>query len=132
MVRNSANLCPPWWRRVTRYGCSITWATAKPTSRSAKQTPQKPEDDTRSEALEFLVDTVGDLINERGSDEKLWGSMVKQTMQRRRPGFNESFYGYRSFMEFSAQRIPGFIAPRPPTRIAPRSKQDLRHHLPTP
>ena len=80
---------------------AIKQATAKPTSRSAKQTPQKPEDDTRSEALEFLVDTVGDLINERGSDEKLWGSMVKQTMQRRRPGFNESFYGYRSFMEFS-------------------------------
>ena len=49
--------------------------------------------------LAFLVDTVEDLINERGSDEKLWGSMVKPTMQRRRPGFNESAYGYRSFKE---------------------------------
>ena len=53
----------------------------------------------RIEVLEFLVDTVEELINERGSDEKLWGSMVKPTMQRRRPGFNESYYGYRSFKE---------------------------------
>ena len=73
-------------------------ATAKPAAQ-AKKTAQKPEDDKRIEALEFLVDTVEDLINERGSDEKLWGSMVKPTMQRRRPGFNESSYGYRSFKE---------------------------------
>jgi hypothetical protein len=39
------------------------------------------------------------LIAERGSDEKIWGSMVKSTMQRRRPGFTESAYGYRSFRE---------------------------------
>ena len=58
-----------------------------------------PAGDRRLEVLEFLVDTVEDLINERGSDEKLWGSMVKPTMQRRRPGFNESSYGYRSFKE---------------------------------
>lgn len=32
-------------------------------------------------------------------NEKIWGSMVKSTMQRRRPGFNESAYGYRSFKE---------------------------------
>ena len=73
-------------------------ATAKPAAQ-AKKTAQKPEDDKRIEVLEFLVDTVEDLINERGSDEKLWGSMVKPTMQRRRPGFNESSYGYRSFKE---------------------------------
>ena len=73
-------------------------ATAKPAAQ-AKKAAQKPEDDKRIEALEFLVDTVEDLINERGSDEKLWGSMVKPTMQRRRPGFNESSYGYRSFKE---------------------------------
>ena len=49
--------------------------------------------------MDFLVETVEGLISERGSDEKIWGSMVKTTMQRRRPGFNESFYGYRSFRE---------------------------------
>jgi uncharacterized protein (TIGR00288 family) len=78
---------------------SIKQATAKPVASAAKKTAQKPEDDKRLDVLEFLVDTVEDLINERGSDEKLWGSMVKQIMQRRRPGFNESYYGYRSFKE---------------------------------
>ena len=73
-------------------------AIAKPAAQ-AKKAAQKPEDNKRLEVLEFLVDTVEDLINERGSDEKLWGSMVKPTMQRRRPGFNESSYGYRSFKE---------------------------------
>jgi uncharacterized protein (TIGR00288 family) len=65
----------------------------------AKPTEAKGEEDKKQEAMEFLVETVEGLISERGSDEKIWGSMVKTTMQRRRPGFNESFYGYRSFRE---------------------------------
>ncbi len=66
---------------------------------AAKPAEAKGEEDKRQEAMDFLVETVEGLISERGSDEKLWGSMVKTTMQRRRPGFNESFYGYRSFRE---------------------------------
>jgi uncharacterized LabA/DUF88 family protein len=65
----------------------------------AKAGEIKGGEDKRQEALDFLVETVEGLITERGSDEKLWGSMVKTTMQRRRPGFNESFYGYRSFRD---------------------------------
>ena len=53
----------------------------------------------RQEAIDFLVETIEALASERGDDEKLWGSMVKQTMKRRRPGFNESSCGYRSFRE---------------------------------
>jgi len=66
---------------------------------TAKPTEAKSEDDKKQEAMDFLVETVEGLISERGSDEKLWGSMVKPTMQRRRPGFTESYYGYRSFKE---------------------------------
>ena len=66
---------------------------------AAKPAEAKGEEDRRQEAMDFLVETVEGLISERGSDEKIWGSMVKTTMQRRRPGFNESFYGYRSFRE---------------------------------
>lgn len=60
----------------------------------------------RQEALDFIIETVEGLTKERGEEEKLWGSMVKQTMKRRRPGFNESYYGYRSFKELviDAQR----------------------------
>ena len=83
---------------------------AKKAPAKAKATAAKPaeakEEDKRQEALDFLVETVEGLISERGSDEKIWGSMVKTTMQRRKPGFNESFYGYRSFRELmeDAQR----------------------------
>ncbi len=74
-------------------------APAKVKAETAKPTEVKVEDDKKQEAMDFLVETVEGLISERGSDEKLWGSMVKTTMQRRKPGFNESFYGYRSFRD---------------------------------
>jgi uncharacterized protein (TIGR00288 family) len=66
---------------------------------AAKPTEAKGEEDKKQDAMDFLVETVEGLISERGSDEKLWGSMVKPTMQRRKPGFTESYYGYRSFKE---------------------------------
>jgi uncharacterized protein (TIGR00288 family) len=79
---------------------------AKPVAGAAKPTETKSGEDKRQEALDFLVETVEGLISERGSDEKIWGSMVKPIMQRRRPGFTESAYGYRSFKELveDAQR----------------------------
>ncbi len=72
----------------------------------AKLPAVRTEDEKRQEALDFIVETVEALIAERGSDEKIWGSMVKTTMQRRMPGFTESSYGYRSFKELveDAQR----------------------------
>ena len=63
-----------------------------------KPTEEKPEPSKREEALDLLVETVEALIAERG-DEKIWGSMVKPTLQRRKPGFTESYYGYRSFRD---------------------------------
>ena len=43
------------------------------------------------------METVEDLLEERGEEEKVWGSMVKQTLKRRKPGFNESYHGFRNF-----------------------------------
>ena len=74
-------------------------APAKKKAEAAKPAEDKGDEDKKQEAMDFLVETVEGLISERGSDEKLWGSMVKPTMQRRRPGFNETYYGYRSFKE---------------------------------
>lgn len=53
--------------------------------------------DKQQEALDLVLDTVEALVDERGEDETIWGSMVKQTLKRRKPGFNETFYGFRSF-----------------------------------
>jgi uncharacterized protein (TIGR00288 family) len=57
----------------------------------------KKEDDKKQEALDLVVETVEALLEERGGDEKTWGSMVKQAIKRRQPGFSESYYGFRSF-----------------------------------
>jgi uncharacterized protein (TIGR00288 family) len=48
-------------------------------------------------AFEQVLETIDDLFEERGDEDKLWGSMVKQALKRRKPGFNESYHGFRSF-----------------------------------
>ena len=57
----------------------------------------KGEDERRQEALDLITETVDALMSERGAADKVWGSMVKQALKRRRPGFSESYYGFRSF-----------------------------------
>jgi uncharacterized protein (TIGR00288 family) len=81
-------------------------AAGKASTKEIKPAESNSDDDRRTELFDFLIGTVEALIAERGSDEKIWASMVKSTMQRRRPGFNESTYGYRSFKELveDAQR----------------------------
>ena len=49
------------------------------------------------EALDLVVETVAHLFDERGAKDTIWGSMVKQTLKRRKPGFNERYHGFRSF-----------------------------------
>ncbi len=64
---------------------------------AAEPPPTVAEIDRKQEALDIVMETVEALIAERGAEEKIWGSMVKQAIKRRQPGFNESYYGYRSF-----------------------------------
>jgi uncharacterized protein (TIGR00288 family) len=55
--------------------------------------------DKKQEAYDLLLGTLEALIAERGADEKIWGSMIKQALKRRNPGFNETYYGYRAFSD---------------------------------
>jgi uncharacterized protein (TIGR00288 family) len=57
----------------------------------------KDSGDKKAEALDLVMETIEALFTERGAEEKTWGSMVKQALKRRHPGFNESYYGFRSF-----------------------------------
>ena len=59
--------------------------------------PAPAPDDPAQEAIDLVLQTAEAIYAERGDRAKLWGSMVKQTLKRRRPGFNESAYGFRSF-----------------------------------
>jgi uncharacterized protein (TIGR00288 family) len=73
-------------------------ARRKPsTKKTSKKSGAKSEDDKQQEALDMVVETVEALLKERGEQEKVWGSMVKQTLKRRKPGFDETYHGFRNF-----------------------------------
>jgi len=50
-----------------------------------------------TDAMDLLAETVEAITQERGEDDNIWGSMIKQAIKRRNPGFNERAYGFRSF-----------------------------------
>jgi uncharacterized protein (TIGR00288 family) len=50
-----------------------------------------------AEAFSLMIDAIQALLRE--NKDVLWGSMIKQTMQRKKPSFNEGYYGYASFSE---------------------------------
>ena len=76
-------------------------ATAKGSTGTGDQRGKKPKtsDDNAQEGIDLVLETTAALYAERGDSQKLWGSMVKQTLKRRRPEFNESFYEFGSFNE---------------------------------
>jgi len=51
----------------------------------------------RSQAVDMVVETLDDLLAERGENGKIWASALKDALKRRRPDFNESYYGFRAF-----------------------------------
>ena len=60
---------------------------------------EKTEEERKQEVFDLVLDTIDALAEERDQDDKIWGSMVKQTLKRRNPGFNESYYGFRTFSD---------------------------------
>ncbi len=65
---------------------------------AAKATaPTEPKGPPLIDALELVIVTLEALTEEREGDEPIWASMIKQTIKRRKPGFNERAYGFRSF-----------------------------------
>ena len=82
-------------------------AIAKQEARSAHQAAKrgavedkqpKSEMDTRkAEAIALAVETFEALVSERGDSGKIWASVLKSAIKRRKPDFNESYYGFRAF-----------------------------------
>ncbi len=66
--------------------------------RDSQQAPKlEGLDKKSSEVFSLMTESIQALIRE--NKDVLWGSMIKQTMQRKRPSFNEGYFGYRSFSE---------------------------------
>lgn len=68
-----------------------------PAEKVVKKTIRSSEEEKKQQALDMVLETVEDLYKERGEEEKVWGSMVKQALKRRKPGFNETYHGFRTF-----------------------------------
>jgi hypothetical protein len=45
----------------------------------------------------MVVETFDALVSERGDTGKIWASLLKDTLKRRRPDFSETYYGFRTF-----------------------------------
>ncbi|MEM1092267.1 MAG: NYN domain-containing protein [Pseudomonadota bacterium] len=73
---------------------------SKKKTRSSKASAKESETevDRTQEAFDLLLETLDDMMAERG-DKKVWGSMVKQAIKRRKPGFNESYHGFKGFSQ---------------------------------
>ena len=74
---------------------TIRKTLAKTATKTAKT--QNALESKKQDALDLVMATVEDLFEERGEEDKVWGSMVKQALQRRKPGFSEVYHGFRSF-----------------------------------
>jgi len=75
--------------------------SAEPAAPESAEAAEPPADDAaehrRQAAIDLVMETLEGLIEVRGSDERIYSSMVKQALKRRRPEFNESYHGYKGF-----------------------------------
>jgi len=58
---------------------------------------REKQEERQSKAVNLVATTFVDLIADRGDSERIWASVLKEVVKRRNPGFNESYYGFRSF-----------------------------------
>ncbi len=76
---------------------------ARETQASAKRSPEEEKrrreevEARKAQAIEFAVQTFDALYAERGDSGKIWASVLKEAMKRRKPDFSESYYGFRAF-----------------------------------
>jgi hypothetical protein len=95
-ARQTSQSAPPVPASVQAADATDGPAPAAEPSRRAPSRA-KSDDEKKQEAFDQVLATIEALADERESDEKIWGSMIKQTLKRQRPGFNESYHGFRSF-----------------------------------
>lgn len=68
-----------------------------------RRTPEEEQrrraelDVRRSKAVEMAVETYEALVTDRDVGGKIWASVLKEAIKRRNPGFNENYYGFRTF-----------------------------------
>ncbi|MDD0815266.1 NYN domain-containing protein [Curvibacter sp. HBC28] len=70
---------------------------------AARRTPEEERhrkdalEARRTQAVEMAAETFDALMAERGDGGKIWASVLKEAIKRRRPDFNENYFGFRAF-----------------------------------
>jgi uncharacterized LabA/DUF88 family protein len=81
--------------------------SARPQQNAQQAAKRAPDEDKtrhkedlekrRTKAVEIAVQTFDALASERGDSGKIWASVLKNAIKRRKPDFNETYYGFRAF-----------------------------------
>jgi hypothetical protein len=70
---------------------------------NGKRSPEEEEkrrdklESRKTKAVELAASTFADMMADRGENDRVWASVLKEVMKRRNPGFNESYFGFRTF-----------------------------------
>ncbi len=70
---------------------------AQPRRPAEGKAPKEDLETRRSKAIEIAVETFEALVAEKGDTGKIWASVLKEAIKRRKPDFNESYFGFRAF-----------------------------------
>jgi uncharacterized protein (TIGR00288 family) len=93
-------------REVRRAAAKRDERKAQPQAQSSQQSRRPSDENNRKkeemearklQALEMVVETFDALVSERGDSGKIWASLLKDTLKRRRPDFSETYFGFRTF-----------------------------------
>jgi len=99
--------------------------------------PQEQEA-RRLKGIEMAVATLEAMLEDRAEDERVWASVLKEAIKRRNPGFNESYFGYRTLgamledahkrglLEFGRdERSSAYVKRRQPGAALPQGEADV-------
>lgn len=87
-------------REIQRTAAKRDTRGAQPPVKRSPAEEKRPGEELearKSQAINMAVETFDALVSERGDSGKIWASTLKQAIKRRKPDFNESYYGFRAF-----------------------------------
>ena len=87
-------------REVQRSAARRDARSAPPAAKRSPEEERKRREEIearKSEAIDLAVATFEALVAECGDSGKIWASMLKEAIKRRRPDFNETYFGFRAF-----------------------------------
>ncbi|MBU0752576.1 MAG: NYN domain-containing protein [Gammaproteobacteria bacterium] len=71
---------------------------AQPKRSPEEEKARRDEADARrGKGLGLAAETLEALLEDRADDERVWASVLKEALKRRNPGFNESYFGFKTF-----------------------------------